>query len=101
MTTDSVGHEDVSWQATYGLEVEVQHVAGIGLRMDDELADGDRGGATFGAVLVEALGARTRTAVSGDIGGTHRGREHAVAEGDTAEGDGGGEVGVFVISHSD
>lgn len=92
-----VGQKGPAGQIAGGLQVQVEHVGGICLRVDHQLTGGDGGGAPLGPQLVEAGGPGADTAVGGDVGAPHGGGKHAVAEIYPAYGDGGTEVGVFLF----
>ena len=100
VATNPVGHEGVGRQAARRLQVQVQHVAAVRLRMDHQLADGHSRGAALGAQLIEALDAGARAAVGGDIRGAHRRGEHPVAEDDPADLDRTGQERIAVEVHT-
>ena len=80
MSADCVRHKCMRCQASRSHEVQMKHVAGISLRMNDKFADSHRTCSTLCSELIESLSSRTRIAVRSDVSGTHRCREYPVAE---------------------
>ena len=91
----SIGQEGPARQISRGGQIDVKHMAGVGLGMYHQLAGGDGGGAALGPKLIETRGPGTNGTVGGDVRAAHRGREHSVAEGHPSQGDGLAQVGKF------
>ena len=85
MALDGVGDIGEGAELTGRLEREVKHLGSVGLGMHDELAHRNDGGAALRARLVEAERARTRRALSVDVGCAERRRAHAVTQRQTTD----------------
>ena len=95
VTAYGVGHHGEARQGARRLQFKMQHVGGVRGRMYDKLTHGDVGAAALRPVFVEGAAPRSGAAVPGDVGGAGGRGEHAVAEGDSAEGDGGTQMRIF------
>ena len=95
--TDAVCHEGMCGQAARRLEVQVQHVAPVRLRMDDQFADRDSRCPSLCPEFIETLHPGTGTAVGRDVGRSHGSGKHPVSENRPAQLDRARQEGVSVI----
>ena len=100
MTTYGIGNECMGSKATNRLKVEMKHVTTVGLGMNHKFADSYGSSTTLGTKLIEALRARSWTAISGNVCGTHWCREYTITKCHFAQLDGACKIRVFVIVHN-